>query len=134
MSHFVQEINSSTRIQVSIPITFGPCLISMRRNIWSTSISLMLEKINYGINLVMMTIYRKMYDIKFNIDKNCTSRTFYMKILLIASRNVFLRVDFLWSKVLFFLNVQLGFKVCPIFLIVKIVFLLSKMQVKLIDK
>ena len=67
-----------------------------------------------------------MYDVEFNIDKNCISRTFYMKIFLIASGNVFLRVDLLLFEALSFLNVQFNFKICPIFLIVKIVFLLSK--------
>ena len=75
----------------------------------------------------------KMYDIEYNNNK-CHSRTFYTKSILIANRKVFLRVDYVLFERLFSSNMVLGFYGCPIFLIVKIVFLLSKMQTKLTDR
>ena len=75
----------------------------------------------------------KIYDIEYNNNK-CHSRTFYTKSILIANGNVFLRVDYVLFQCLFSSNMELGFNDCPIFLIVKIVFLLSKIQIKLVEK
>ena len=55
--------------------------------------------------------------------------------MLISSGNVFLRVDYVLLECLFSSNMDLGFNDCPNFLVVKIVFLVSKMQINgLINK
>ena len=74
-----------------------------------------------------------MYDVECN-NIECHSRTFYAKFILIRIGSVFLRVDYVLFECLFYSNMELGFDDCPIFLIVKIVFLLSKVLIKLIDK
>ena len=53
-------------------------------------------------------------NIEYNNSK-CHSRTLYTKSMLIASGNVFLRVDYVLFQCLFSSNMELGFKDCPIF-------------------